>query len=136
MKSSLPFLIMSIDFAQLKLLLNEGEGLTVEFKEKYTPKIDRDIVALANARGGVILLGVDDDGHVEKTVEKTVEKIWALIRENPGITQNDIILITGLTRRGVEWNIKKLKDRGVLRRVGPDKGGSWEIIDDLHISKN
>lgn len=37
---------------QLKFLIAEGEGLTVEFKEKHTSKIDRDIVALANTKGG------------------------------------------------------------------------------------
>lgn len=50
--------------AKLKLLIAEGEGLTVEFKEKYTPKIDRDIVAFANTKGGRILLGVTDDGKI------------------------------------------------------------------------
>lgn len=41
-----------MDDAQIKLLIAEGEGLMAEFKEKYTSKIDRDIVALANAWGG------------------------------------------------------------------------------------
>jgi len=49
---------------QVKLLIREGEGLTVEFKERYTPRIDQDIVAFANAKGGTILLGVRDDGAV------------------------------------------------------------------------
>jgi len=49
---------------ELKIIISEGEGLTVEFKEKYTSKIDRDIVALANSKGGVILLGVSDDGKI------------------------------------------------------------------------
>jgi ATP-dependent DNA helicase RecG len=47
---------------QVKLLIREGEGLTVEFKERYTPRIDEDIVAFANAKGGTILLGVRDGG--------------------------------------------------------------------------
>jgi ATP-dependent DNA helicase RecG len=50
---------------ELKLIIKEGEGLTVEFKEKYTPKIERDIVALANSKGGLILLGVDDSGKIK-----------------------------------------------------------------------
>jgi ATP-dependent DNA helicase RecG len=49
---------------ELNLLIKEGEGLTVEFKEKYTPKIDRDIVAIANSKGGHILLGVGDSGAI------------------------------------------------------------------------
>ena len=45
----------------LQLLIKEGEGLMVEFKEKYSSKIVQDIVALANTKGGYILLGVDDN---------------------------------------------------------------------------
>jgi len=39
---------------QVNLLVQEGEGLTVEFKERYTPHIDQDIVAFANAKGGTM----------------------------------------------------------------------------------
>ena len=48
----------------MKLLIREGEGLTTEFKEKYTPRIDEDIVAFSNTKGGTLLLGVRDDGAV------------------------------------------------------------------------
>lgn len=34
----------------------------------------------------------------------------------------------GITEDGIYWNIKKLKEGGIIRRVGPDKGGYWEII--------
>ena len=53
-----------MDSEKLRLLIAEGEGLTVEFKEKYTSKIDRDIVALANSKGGFILLGVNDEKKI------------------------------------------------------------------------
>jgi len=49
---------------ELKLLISEGEGLTVEFKEKYTSKITEDIVALSNGKGGHIFLGVNDQGQI------------------------------------------------------------------------
>ena len=42
---------------ELKLLIAEGEGLTVEFKERFTPRVLEDMVAFANGRGGQILLG-------------------------------------------------------------------------------
>ncbi len=77
----------------LNLLLQEGEGLTVEFKEKYTPKIDRDIVALANAKGGFIILGVDDKGKVvgEKMTNTMKAEILSLARNcNPPIIYTKI----------------------------------------------
>lgn len=49
---------------QVALLIRDGEGLTIEFKERYSSRIDQDIVAFANTRGGTILLGVSDDGNI------------------------------------------------------------------------
>lgn len=63
-----------------------------------------------------------------KSSEKTVEKIIHLIRENPNITQKDLVKKTGITRRGVEWNLLKLKQKGLLKRIGPDKGGHWKVV--------
>ncbi len=60
-------------------------------------------------------------------MERTVEKILALIKVNPRITQKQIGAETGLTRRGVEWNLKKLKNEGRFKRIGPAKGGHWEV---------
>jgi ATP-dependent DNA helicase RecG len=56
--------------------------------------------------------------------EKTVE----LIADNPQITQTELSEKTGLTGRGIEWNLTKLKKQGLLERIGPDKGGYWKVI--------
>ncbi len=63
----------------------------------------------------------------EKTVEKTVEKILDSISANPSMTINKLVEETGLSRRGVEWNLDKLKKEGKLERIGPDKGGHWKV---------
>ena len=65
----------------------------------------------------------------EKTGEKTREKINQLIRENPPITTKALAEKTGLTAKGVEWNLKSLKDEKKLRRVGGRKEGNWEILE-------
>lgn len=73
---------------QMKLLIREGEGLTVEFKEHYTARIDEDIVAFANARGGTLILGIRDDGTVsgERLTNDLKAKINSLARNcKPGI---------------------------------------------------
>ena len=48
----------------LNILIQEGEGTTLEFKENFSSSFARELVALANTIGGKILLGVRDDGTV------------------------------------------------------------------------
>ena len=42
---------------ELKLILEEGEGYRIEFKEALSG-IDREMVAFANASGGRLFIGV------------------------------------------------------------------------------
>ncbi len=58
----------------------------------------------------------------------TVEKILSAMKGNPSITQQQLAKTTGLSRRGVEWQLNQLKAKGFIRRVGPDKGGHWEVL--------
>ena len=64
---------------------------------------------------------------VEKTT-RTVEKILKILSNTPSIAVREMSEILGLSRRGVEEQIKSLKQKGVIRRIGPDKGGHWEVI--------
>ena len=48
----------------LDILLQEGEGSMLEYKESFSPSFARDLAAFANSSGGKILLGVRDDGSV------------------------------------------------------------------------
>ncbi len=45
-------------------LIKQGEGQTVEFKREFTTDVGKEIVAFANTDGGVIIIGVDDDGRI------------------------------------------------------------------------
>ncbi|MDO9230187.1 MAG: ATP-binding protein, partial [Syntrophales bacterium] len=48
---------------ELKLILEEGEGYRIEFKEALS-SIDREMVAFANASGGRLFIGVTDQKSV------------------------------------------------------------------------
>ncbi len=52
-----------MDKKELALILKEGEGYRVEFKERLSG-IDKDIVAFSNSLGGRILVGVTDEGKI------------------------------------------------------------------------
>ena len=63
-----------------------------------------------------------------KKTLKTTEIIIEMMTDNPFVTAEEIVGRTGLTRRGVEENIKKLKNNGIIKREGPDKGGKWVVV--------
>ncbi len=70
----------------------------------------------------------------QKTVDKlprnypeTTQKIIDAIHSNPFITRKELSQITGLTEDGVKYNLAKLKKDNILKRIGGDKGGHWEI---------
>ncbi len=64
---------------------------------------------------------------VAQTVGETVGEILLAIKGNPKITREELRQLTGLSIRGVEWNLAKLKAKGVIERIGPTKGGHWEV---------
>lgn len=49
---------------ELALILEEGEGYTLEFKSSINSDLPKELVAFANASGGRILIGVDDLNHI------------------------------------------------------------------------
>jgi len=72
------------------------------------------------------------DGLVEKLVEGLVEnqkKIVRLIHSDPHITKKKMAKTIGVSTTAVDKNIDTLKKRGILKRIGPDKGGHWEILE-------
>ena len=45
------------------------------------------------------------------------------------ITNKELAVACDITEDGVYWNTKKLRKNNVIRRVGGDKGGHWEIVE-------
>lgn len=57
-----------MDLSHLQYLINQGEGLRIEFKEaedSVPSSFYETVVSFSNSDGGTILLGVDDDGKVK-----------------------------------------------------------------------
>jgi len=67
----------------------------------------------------------------EKVGEKLTDnqrKILETIKVNPSISASDLAKIINISTRKIEVNIAKLKSKGLMVRVGSDRGGRWEII--------
>ena len=69
-----------------------------------------------------------DEATQEATQETTQEKILNLIRKNPSVTQVEMAKALDLTRDGISYNIKILKNKGIIERVGSTKSGIWKIV--------
>ena len=65
---------------------------------------------------------------VRKSGKKTIDRVWALLQECPQSTFADMVRVLGITRSTIQKHIANLKAKGRLRRVGPDKGGHWEVM--------
>jgi ATP-dependent DNA helicase RecG len=59
---------------------------------------------------------------------KTEEQLLGSMRGNPAITAEAMGQALGITKRTVLKRIAKLKAQGRLRRIGPAKGGRWEVL--------
>lgn len=64
-----------------------------------------------------------------ETTQKTTQKILKLIRQNPEISGSQLAEECGISPDGIKWQLKKLKENKIIRHIGPDKGGHWEIIE-------
>jgi ATP-dependent DNA helicase RecG len=87
------------------------------------------------SRGLMVTISYDKQKTtVEKDVEKDVENlsirqknILSLIEITPNISADELASKIGINTRNAQLHIAKLKSRGILERVGPDKGGYWKI---------
>jgi predicted HTH transcriptional regulator len=66
---------------QLEKLIEEGENLNVEFKQRFSEyeKIAKEIIAFANTSGGVIIFGINDNGKVYGV--QSEKEVTELIKE-------------------------------------------------------
>lgn len=93
---------------ELKTVLDKGETLTVEFKSDMKGGLpDRDliaaVVAMANTEGGLVLLGVEDDGRVTgvQPAHQDIAGLKALIANR---TSPSVAVFTEI----IEWAGKKI----------------------------
>jgi len=65
-----------------------------------------------------------------KVVENLTDnqkKIVDLIEANQNISARELAIEVGISHRKIQENIAKLKEAGILKRIGSAKGGHWEV---------
>ena len=107
-------------------VLRVAEGLcgTPNVEQEKQPDIDLQRTTEENSSQP---MEMEQESSLKSSL-KSSQKILELISASPSITISEIADRLGMTKRGVDKNIKRLKEQGIIRRVGPDKGGHWEVI--------
>ena len=73
--------------------------------------------------------GQEMDSGTESGTENTKDKIIQLILSNPQITSRAIAKELDMALSGIAKHLHNLQATGRIRRVGPQKGGHWEVIE-------
>jgi len=63
-----------------------------------------------------------------KTTQKTTQKILELIAANPSISRKELASQIGITADGIKYHLTTMQKKRLLKHLGPDKGGHWEVI--------
>ena len=63
----------------------------------------------------------------QETEKSTQEIILDTIKNNPATTRNQLSAVIGISPDGIKKQLEKLKKSGIIKHVGPTKGGHWEI---------
>ena len=129
---------MIITSTELKVAISDGESETLEFKLSFQKEVIASIVAFANAKGGKVLIGVDDSGKIIG-VELSKESLQSWINQikqntSPSVIPNmEIIEVNNLNVVVIEvkeYPIKPIsfKNRYLLRRKNSNHVMSMEEI--------
>lgn len=108
----------------------------METRENEDPNVFREFMTTTMIKNlthdiEVYRKSIDDTSISREKPTKSREKIIALLSQDNTLSASALAEQIGITAKAVEKQIAKLKAEGVLKRVGPDKGGYWQVIENL-----
>ena len=123
-------------FKEIGLADELGSGVRKLFRfgkayTGYEPELIEDDIFRINLRLTEDAERVTIPGLVDGLVDGLAESqrtMLQLIRANPQISKKSMADHIGISTTAVDKNIMRLKEKGILERIGSDRTGHWEII--------
>lgn len=112
-----------MDIKELELLVKEGEGYKIEFKESLS-NIDKEMIAFANSSGGRILLGISDDGKIKGI--PISNKLKSQIQDIANNCRPKFFILLEAIGNVLVVNVREGTDKpyecasGFFKRIGPN----------------
>lgn len=118
-------------FLQLRISERSGRGVP-----KITEMYGRDAFEFRENSIVVTLpFTILEDSLVDKPVDKKpkmneqMEKVLLEIRNNPNITQPQLVKIMNIGKSMIQRYISNLKKMGYIERIGSNKSGYWKVVE-------
>ncbi|WP_155315221.1 winged helix-turn-helix transcriptional regulator [Desulfosarcina alkanivorans] len=67
-------------------------------------------------------------GKLPEKLSDLQRSIVAQMQSNPKIAYDQLAKATQKSREAIRKNIGRLKTLGIVKRIGPDKGGHWKVL--------
>ncbi len=120
-------------FRVIKLAETAGYGFDKIFKG-WSTYVDDDPIYINGL--DYVDLKLTTQKTTQKTTQNTTQnttqkqrEILNYLIEHPKASRKELAgVINGITEGGVKYNLNALQKKGLLKRIGPDKGGHWEVI--------
>lgn len=106
---------------------NQGTKKTSEGSEKTPESSEKTLDSSEKTTEG--------SEKTSESSEKTAVRILHLISQDCKITISMLSSQLSISERAVSKQLRNLQDKGLLTRVGPDKGGYWEVLAGNHAPK-
>ena len=115
------------DYINALITTREADEISV-FLEFMTDEMVKTLSADIEA----FLKSMEESGEIIRPIgekkQKSREIILQLLKDHPNYSARKLAEIIGITPKAIEKHLAKLKAEGLIRREGPDKGGSWTVI--------
>jgi ATP-dependent DNA helicase RecG len=119
-----PVVSGDIDFYKITFPLvkigESSEKTREETREKVGEKGVEEVVRKGGQKGG-------QNGWSELTERQTM--VLQLIKEKPTISRKELSAELKINESAIQKHIENIKKKGLLRRIGADRGGHWEVVE-------
>ncbi len=114
-------------FMQLHISEKTGRGVPT-----ITNKYGKESIKVSenNIIVTIPLNRINEVGDKSKSDTLNISQIKVLteIRNNPNITKQQLMIKCGLGKTSIDNIIRVLKDKGYIKRIGSNKTGYWEVL--------
>ena len=92
------------------------ENADTDFKIEFS-RIDRNKSPLSS----------QENGRINDYISDLEQAVLSCLRENPEMTNAELIVKTGKSQRTITRTLASLKGKGLITRIGSNKTGFWQV---------